>query len=330
MTHIKISSVPDTWSVSDFIHDLFYKLDWKEAEKKELSLCHIERMKNERYNVRLSFRNKRLIEQLTAKAQRTNDPKVFSIKVSNVSLIVEVLNNLSERFKLEKVKTGAFNVFVVKHGAEYIIHKLLDRMDRDYGITLVDYVSMTRFNCYIKLARASDVKQFGKCIESIRCNFSRSCTMLMLDKVKKSSGVRSTQSDDNKGRENDISRARPGYAKKTHRVDGRYENFSVAVCSKDISHNAKAIEIENDQQKNTKDVKIAYLEKQIMSMNAKLAILIDQQSQQGTSSQVAGSCSSLQSELTREKPVSLMPLESFLRTVDKIMTHEELTRFRTN
>lgn len=183
MTHVKISSVPDSWTPAHFITELCQTLNWKSAEKRMMTLVHVEKLKNKRYLVRIGFTDARMLHKLTSQATKTADPKVFSLRVSQLSVIVELMNNINERFKLQKMRTGEeFNIVVVKNCYDYVMPELLDRLYRKCGIGQFEYVSFTQHNCFLRLAKAADVPILERFLREDDRVYARSSTLLKIDK----------------------------------------------------------------------------------------------------------------------------------------------------
>ena len=186
MTHVKLLSVPDSWTVLEIITGLKKAFNWKDEENL-IKLLHFERLSNGRKHVRLSFQRPEMIQRMMNEARATNEKDMRSIRINNMTVLFESMNNLKERFIINtmssndtETKKTIFAVNCARYAEKKSLISGLDTVNSS-----IEYVSFNFKACYVKLNDEKSYKKYSKYLTSREFRYKISQTQLSLRKCSK-------------------------------------------------------------------------------------------------------------------------------------------------
>ena len=101
MTHVKIMSVPTFWSTKHFFDGFTRAMQLSETEINKVKFVHVETHQNQSCHVRIAFYDSSIYQQLRARGKETNNSNVYSTTIYDKTMLYEIINNWTERFKLQ-------------------------------------------------------------------------------------------------------------------------------------------------------------------------------------------------------------------------------------
>lgn len=184
MSHIKLLSVPQSWTLMDIIAGLKRAFNWKNEEE-SIKLVHLEDLSNGRRHVRVSFHNPEMIKKIMNSAKETNVKDLRSIKINNSSILIQIKNNTQERFKIKYVPADNLKLkksIIAVQCSRYADKKILISGLKAVNLS-IEYISLSHKNCFVKFTDAKSSQKFMKFLASQQFRYKLSVTFVELYKI---------------------------------------------------------------------------------------------------------------------------------------------------
>lgn len=185
MSHIKFLSIPDSWTIKEFIDGVKRTFNWKNEERM-IKLVHTESLGNGRKHLRLSFHDKEIMTRMMNAGSLTQDQQIRSAKINKVTILFQIMNNVIERFSISSTKQSNYDtnssvIYInlpTYNDSKDIIYKLHNNDCK------VEYVSFSKNNCFVKFSTSKECHKFMKVLKEQSYRYKIADTLLALNKFK--------------------------------------------------------------------------------------------------------------------------------------------------
>ncbi|KAL7033430.1 hypothetical protein ACKWTF_002400 [Chironomus riparius] len=185
MTHVKFISTPDSWSTKEFIDGLIISLKWNCDEVDNIKIIHTESLRNNRQHFRVAFYDSLIIERLRDIGKRTVDKNIRSIEVNKTTVLMEIKNNMQERFKLNDTRRATHNLnhrtLLVRFSQKETLLNVINKLS-SLKIFKINYLSFNQNNSFIRFMDDKDLDRFKHLMHVLKYRYKEANTFLSLIK----------------------------------------------------------------------------------------------------------------------------------------------------
>lgn len=150
MSHIKFVSIPEKWTVEYLLQELCRIMRWTESDCDKIKMIHIERKTNERKHVRIAFTDDNMVKEIKRKGRRTSDSDVNTLRIADCSVLLEVVSEDTEKFKIQTVKkTKEQDTILIKLKSRDSFTDIIRKLSQKANVKFV-YITLNKKNSFIK------------------------------------------------------------------------------------------------------------------------------------------------------------------------------------
>lgn len=158
MSHIKLTSIPSSWSIKDLIANISNKLQLTDEQIKNIKLIHQEDVDGVPV-FRIAFSSSRLIDEIKQKAVKGSGRNAYKIQLEGQNLKFIIVDNIRERFKLRNIakdRRMANLVLMIKNEIDGDIYDVVSKL-AEYKVP-IKYISYTKTSTFVGFASKGQAK----------------------------------------------------------------------------------------------------------------------------------------------------------------------------
>ena len=204
MSHVKFISTPAAWSMKDFLDGVVKTLNWNHKDVENIKLIHVEDLRNNRNHIRMSFYDISTNQTLKKAGTRTSNINIRNININDKTVLMEIMDNTRERFKLNDLRRDTSNIphrtLLVNFEWDENLLNICNKLSA-LKILKVEYMSQNKNNSFIKFNNDVDINRFIHLLKVQNYRYKYAATYLSLLKF-------SVDSNENNVNNNDDGRRR--------------------------------------------------------------------------------------------------------------------------
>lgn len=165
MSLVRFISVPEGWTLRDIVFGLRTAVGWERRQMESIKLIHFERTSNNKKHVRISFASKTQLHQLIADCNKTKTENIFSLRINNMTVLMEVMNNAMERFAITDANrsrfTGKSSTVVINFFKNESFFDIINKLS-SINSKKVNQISINFLKVFVKFYDLSDADSYAK------------------------------------------------------------------------------------------------------------------------------------------------------------------------